>query len=140
MRIFNKGDKVWVCSSFDGRVHETEVRGMHRGGPKVRVAAAGSPGWAIKEPSELFLTKAEAVAALPMPEKCMFCGGLPDNPRICKVCKDWKRRCKCEQSRREPIYIRVASRKVTETRELVPGRIMADFDADGNLIGVEVVG
>lgn len=39
----------------------------------------------------------------------------------------------------DPVYVMVKNNPVKETRELVPGVVMADFDADGNLVGVEVL-
>lgn len=39
------------------------------------------------------------------------------------------------------VYVRVSdSGTVHETRELIPGLVNADFDANGELIGVEVLG
>jgi hypothetical protein len=39
-----------------------------------------------------------------------------------------------------PRYVAIGnSRKVATTQELIPGRVYADFDAGGELIGVEVV-
>lgn len=39
-----------------------------------------------------------------------------------------------------PRYVAVGnSRKVSTTKELLPGRVYADFDADGDLIGVEIL-
>jgi uncharacterized protein YuzE len=39
----------------------------------------------------------------------------------------------------EPVYVYVGEGKVVDTRQLIEGRVMADFDADGNLLGVEVL-
>lgn len=39
-----------------------------------------------------------------------------------------------------PQYIGVRSTPVHHTTELVPGAVFADFDEEGNLLGVEVLG
>lgn len=39
-----------------------------------------------------------------------------------------------------PVYVELSDAKVAKTKWLVLGKVFADFDADGNLIGVEVVG
>lgn len=41
-----------------------------------------------------------------------------------------------------PRYVTIGNyrRKAARTVELIPGRVMADYDADGELIGVEVIG
>lgn len=36
-------------------------------------------------------------------------------------------------------YVTVRAGRVEQTRELLGGEIMADFDRDGNLIGVEII-
>ncbi len=38
------------------------------------------------------------------------------------------------------VYLRVSHGQVEETREIKPGRIMADYDSDGSLLGVEILG
>ena len=37
------------------------------------------------------------------------------------------------------LYIRLHDRKVAETRELLAEHVLANFDKDGNLIGVEII-
>jgi hypothetical protein len=38
------------------------------------------------------------------------------------------------------VYLRVSQGQVEETREVQPGRVLADYDAGGNLLGVELLG
>lgn len=38
------------------------------------------------------------------------------------------------------VYLRVNQGTVDETREIEPGHVMADYDLDGNLLGVEILG
>ena len=37
------------------------------------------------------------------------------------------------------LHIRLHDRKVEETQELLDQQVLADFDKDGNLIGVEII-
>lgn len=39
-----------------------------------------------------------------------------------------------------PVYVEFNGNKLAKTKWLIEGRVSADFDANGNLIGVEVVG
>lgn len=45
-----------------------------------------------------------------------------------------------EPIRPGPFYVRVREGQVGETREIVPGEVFADFDSEGRLLGVEVLG
>jgi uncharacterized protein YuzE len=38
-----------------------------------------------------------------------------------------------------PMYVHIRTGTVAETRELVPGEVMGDFDASGKLLGIEVL-
>jgi uncharacterized protein YuzE len=37
------------------------------------------------------------------------------------------------------MYVELSDEPVVSTRELLVGRIMADFDADGLLVGIEIL-
>lgn len=39
-----------------------------------------------------------------------------------------------------PCYVQITEKSILRCEQLVEGRVVADYDADGELVGIEVIG